>query len=71
MFIKLDLEKKSKIALINKSIKLIKKNYYDLRSRKVENLIKNLNNRGFKNSTLGGCVFFKKGGNLCLKREKD
>ncbi len=64
------LNNETKIALINKSIKKLKSNYYDLRSRKVENLIKNLNNRGFKNSTLGGCVFFKKGEDLCLKVEK-
>ena len=64
------LNNETKIALINKSIKKLKSNYYDLRSRKVENLIKNLNNRGFKNSTLGGCIFFKKGEDLCLKVEK-
>ncbi len=59
-----------KIALINQSIKKIKKNYYDLRSRKVENLIKNLSRNNFKKSTLGGCIFFKKDSNLCLKQEK-
>ncbi len=59
-----------KIALINQSIKKIKKNYYDLRSRKVENLIKNLSRDNFKKSTLGGCIFFKKDSNLCLKHEK-
>jgi len=59
-----------KIALINQSIKKIKKNYYDLRSRKVENLIKNLSRDNFKKSTLGGCIFFKKDSNLCLKQEK-
>ena len=26
--------------------------------------------KDFKKSTLGGCVFFKKGENLCLKVEK-
>ena len=58
------------MALINESIKRLKKNYYDLRSKKVENLIKNLNKRDFKKSTLGGCIFFKKAENLCLKVEK-
>ena len=59
-----------KIALINQSVKQLKKNYYDLRSKKVENLIKNLRKKDFKKSTLGGCIFFKKGENLCLKIEK-
>ena len=39
-------------------LKLLKKNYYDLRSKKVKNLIKNLKKKDFKKSTLGGCVFF-------------
>ena len=59
-----------KIELINESIKQLKKNYYSVRSKKVETLITNLNKRDFKRSTLGGCIFFKKGENLCLKIEK-
>jgi len=59
----------TKINFINKCIKKLKNNYYDLRSKKVENLIKNINRRDFKKSTLGGCIFFKKGENLCLKPE--
>ena len=65
-----DLNKDTKIALINMSIKELKRNYYDLRSKKVENLIRSLEKREFKNSSLGGCIFFKKGDNLCLKIEK-
>ena len=60
----------TKIAVINHSIKQLKRNYYDLRSKKVENLISNLDKKNFKNSTLGGCIFFKKGEYLCLKVEK-
>ena len=60
----------TKMALINESIKQIKNNYYDLRSKKVVNLIKSLGKKGFKKATLGGCIFFKKDNNLCLKREK-
>ena len=59
-----------KIALINHSIKQLRDNYYDLRSKKLENLIQNLSKSNFKKSTLGGCIFFKKGKNLCLKVEK-
>ena len=60
-----------KIALLNESIKRLKRNYYDLRSKKVENLIKNLNRRDFKRYTLGGCIFSKKNENICLKIEKN
>jgi tRNA(Ile)-lysidine synthase len=64
------LKKDLKIALINESIKQLKKNYYDLRSKKVENLITILKRPDFRKATLGGCIFFKKGENLCLKAEK-
>tara|TARA_B100001063_G_scaffold165247_1_gene154170 strand:- start:1215 stop:2234 length:1020 start_codon:yes stop_codon:yes gene_type:complete len=60
----------TKMTVINESIKHLRKNYYDLRSQKVNNLIKNLNKDNFKKHTLGGCIFFKKGDNLCLKVEK-
>ena len=65
-----NLSKDTKMALINESIKKLKKNYYDLRSKKVENLINKVEMEGFKKTSLGGCVFFKKGKNLCLKVEK-
>ena len=65
-----DLNMDIKIALINHSVKQLKSNYYDLRSKKVENLISSLDKKGFKNSTLGGCIFFKKGEYLRLKVEK-
>ena len=48
------------MRVINESIKTLKKNYYNPRSIKVSNLIKNLNKRNFKRSTLGGCLFFLK-----------
>ena len=60
----------AKMALVNESIKRLKRNYYDLRSRKIINLIKNLNRKDFKSLTLGGCIFFKKNDDLCLKIEK-
>ena len=64
------LSRDTKMALINESIKKLKKNYYDLRSKKVDNLINSIDKRNFKKTSLGGCVFFKKGENLCLKVEK-
>ena len=65
-----ELNNETKMAVINESIKLIKKNYYDLRSKKVENLIKSLDKKSFKRSTLGGCIFSKKDQNISLKDEK-
>ena len=62
--------KEIKIALINESIKRLKNNYYNPRSKKVENLIKNVEKMNFKKSTLGGCIFILKKDNLCLKIEK-
>ncbi|MDC0618957.1 tRNA lysidine(34) synthetase TilS [Pelagibacteraceae bacterium] len=58
------------IALINESIKKLKKNYYNVRSKKVVNLIECLEKRNFKKSTLGGCVFNLKKENLSLNIEK-
>jgi len=65
-----NLSRDTKMALINESIKKLKKNYYDLRSKKVDNLINNIEKKEFKKNSLGGCIFFKKGKNLCLKVEK-
>ena len=65
-----ELNLETKMALINESIRLLKKNYYGLRSRKVNNLIEGLDKKNFKKLTLGGCIFFKKRGNLVIKHEK-
>ena len=59
-----------KISIINYAIKKIKKNHYNPRSKKVINLIKNIESKNFKKSTLGGCVFSKKKDFLSLKIEK-
>ena len=59
-----------KIAVINESVKKLKKNYYNPRSKKVSNLIKSIEKANFKKSTLGGCIFIIKKDNLCLKIEK-
>ena len=59
-----------KISVINEAIKKIKKNYYNPRSKKVINLISNIESKKFVKSTLAGCVFTKKKDFLCLKNEK-
>ncbi|MDC0524563.1 tRNA lysidine(34) synthetase TilS [Pelagibacteraceae bacterium] len=59
-----------KIGLINESVRRLKSNYYNPRSKKVANLIKNLDKSDYKKSTLGGCVFTIIKENLCLKIEK-
>ena len=59
-----------KLRLINDSIKSLKNNYYTLRSKKVENLIKRIKTKKFKKLTLGGCIFYVKKDKLCLIVEK-
>ena len=63
-FNKLNLE--VKIKLINRCIKILKKNYYDPRSKKVKFLISAIERHSFKKATLAGCQFFKKKDVLCL-----
>ncbi len=58
-----------KMAIINESIKKLKKNYYDIRAKKVNYLIRAIGKKDFKKLTLGGCIFYSKGNNLCLKIE--
>ena len=65
-----NLNNEIKIAIIKESIKKLKNNYYDPRSKKVENLINNIQKSNFKKSTLGGCIFAIKKDKLCLKIEK-
>ena len=59
-----------KIRVINEAIRIVKKNYYNPRSKKVINLIRNVENKKFTKATLGGCVFSKKKDFLSLKIEK-
>ena len=59
-----------KIRVINDSIKKLKRNYYNPRSKKVIGLIENITNDKFKSATLAGCIFYKKKDLLCLKIEK-
>ena len=66
-----DYNQEIKIRVINDSIKKLRNNYYNPRSKKVLNLIKNLENKDFKQLTLGGCLFIKKRDKLCLKLEKN
>ena len=58
------------MRVINKSIKILKKNYYNPRSKKVINLINFLKTKNFKKSTLAGCIFYMEKDYLCLKTEK-
>ena len=53
------LDEETKIIILNKSIRSLKKNYYNVRSKKITNLINSLNNQKFKKYTLGGCIFTK------------
>ena len=64
-----NLKNELKLRLINDCIKRIKKNYYGLRSKKVQLLVDNLEKKEFNKATLGGCIFSKKKDNIKLKKE--
>ena len=59
-----------KMKIINLSIKNLKRNYYNPRSKKVMNLIRKIESRNFKKTTLAGCLFVKKSHGFLLKPEK-
>ena len=59
-----------KMRVLNESIKILRKNYYNPRSKKVLSLVKNLSKKNFKKATLGGCIFLIKNDQICLKKEK-
>ena len=59
-----------KMMIINEAIKSLKKNYYNSRSKKVINLIKEIKSRKYSKSTLGGCIISRKGNILHLVKEK-
>ena len=65
----LKLREELKIKVINESVKKLRNNYYNPRSKKVINLIRNI--EGIKSSsfTLAGCEFYKKRNKLCVKKE--
>ncbi len=64
------LNKEIKMNIINLSIKYLKNNYYNPRSKKVINLISNIESNKFENSTLGGCLFTRNKDTLVLKSVK-
>ena len=59
-----------KIQVINECIKLLKKNYYNPRAKKVIGLIQKMQNKDFKKSTLGSCIFIKEKDQIYIKSEK-
>ncbi len=59
-----------KLMIINESIKRMTNNYYHPRSKKVFNLIKNIETLQIDSATLGGCLFSINKGTICIKKEK-
>ena len=57
------------ISVINRAIKLTKKNYYNPRAKKAHHLAKNLESKKFTKSTLGGCTFYKEKDQIWVKTE--
>ncbi len=63
-------EEEIQMRVINNSIKFLKGNYYNSRSRKVINLIKSISSKSFFKATLGGCIFYKQKDQILLKKEQ-
>ena len=59
-----------RIRVINDVIKKLQNNYYNPRSKKVVNLIKNIKDKAFKKGTLSKCVFERQKDQLSVKKEK-
>ena len=66
-FDKLNLE--MKIRIIKNSIKNFTKSYYMLRSKKIINLIDNIEQKNSKKFTLGGCIIIKEKKHIILEKE--
>ena len=58
------------IKNFNDVIKKLHNNYYNPRSKKVVNLIKNIKDKAFKKGTLSKCVFERQKDQLLIKKEK-
>ena len=58
------------IRIINDVIKKLQNNYYNQRSKKVVNLIKNIKDKAFQKATLSKCVFERQKDQLSVKKEK-
>ena len=65
-----DLSDEIKIRIINDSIRHIKKNYYNPRSKKVENLIYKLKQKNFTKYYFRWLFIFKKMTKFGLKKRK-
>ena len=64
------LNKEMKIKVIKKSIKELSNKYYLPRSKKVLNLVKQIEYRKNLNRTLGGCIICREKNYIILKKEK-
>tara|TARA_Y100000768_G_scaffold188359_1_gene141106 strand:+ start:179 stop:1201 length:1023 start_codon:yes stop_codon:yes gene_type:complete len=64
------LNEEIQIRVINDVIKKLQNNYYNPRSKKVVNLIKNIKDKAFKKRTLSKCIFERQKDQLSIKKEK-
>ena len=64
------LNEEIQIRVINDIIKKLQNNYYNQRSKKVVNLIKNIKDTAFKKGTLSKCIFERQKDKLSIKKEK-
>ena len=54
---------------LSDSIKLIGKNYYAVRGRKLDKIIREIENNSLSKSTLGGCIIEKVNQTLIISKE--
>ena len=59
-----------KIRVLSKSIKEFTKSYYSIRSKKIINLAKQIDEKKNKELTLAGCFFLKKKNYIVIKSGK-
>ena len=51
-------------------LRFVSKKYYPVRGKKLENIIKNIENNGFSKATLGGCIIEKVNQTVLISKER-
>ena len=64
-----NIKKEIKIMILKKTIKDLNKTYYSVRTKKVINLIKQIEENESKKFTLGGCIIFREKKHIIFKKE--
>ena len=62
-----DLNQEMKMRVLTQSIKVLKKSYYSVRSKKIVNLVEQLETKTYMKLTLAGCSIFKEKNQIIIK----